>query len=319
MKPINNTEDEWIHCVEDESFVIFSFVMLAIIFFPTVFGNLLIIASIAKFRHLRSNMHILIGNLAVSDLIIGLSIVLHVTRYFHGTLMTNKYYCLGQNALFVISLGTSSFNMLVISIERFLAVRFPLRHKTMFTRKTTYILMIICWSYHSVVAVLPLIGWNDFHDGVTVCDTDLVWEKMYDIILFVGLFVVVVANGIICGYTMKIVLVSNKLIRYESSDSFHSRNRLTNLRRTKMTLVIFGVFAVCWAPYLIISLVLVFTMNPTIRCVRLWCICSGVVNSAVNWLIYGLANRSFRDAFKDVIYCRKMTQISVSVRRAQYS
>lgn len=302
MDTKNNTQFEWINCLKDDDFIIFSYVLFAVIFFPTVFGNVLILASIIRFRQLRSNMHILIGNLAVSDLLIALSIVLQLAGNVRGDLVTNKYLCFSQTAVFVISLGTSSYTMLTISVERFAAVKFPLKHKTMFTRKTTYILIIICWSYHSLFAILPLIGWNNVHDEEIVCDTDLVWTKEYDLLLFGGLLAVVIMNGILCGYMMKIIVKRGKLIQYDHSSSFKNQTIRSHFRRTKMTLIIFGVFAVCWTPYLVVSLVLHFDNQPSVRCGRQWSICLGIINSATNWIIYGLANRNFREAFKAVIW-----------------
>ena len=38
----------WVNCLDEDTFVTFTYVLFAIIFFPTVFGNLLIIVSIVK-------------------------------------------------------------------------------------------------------------------------------------------------------------------------------------------------------------------------------------------------------------------------------
>lgn len=302
----NGTELGWVNCLDNDSFIIFSYVFFALIFFPTAFGNMLIIASILKFRHLRSNMHILIGNLAVSDLLIAVSIILQIVGNFQKELVTNKYFCLGQNAVFVISLGTSSYNMLTISIERFMAVRFPLKHRLMFTRRTCHLLIFFCWSYHSLFALLPVIGWNNIDKEVLICDTDLVWTKEYDTLLFGGLLMIVIVNGVLCGFMIRIITQRGKIIRYDTPNSLRTQNILRHLRRTKMTLIIFGIFALSWTPYLIVSSVLVFDNRPAIRCSRQWCICLGVCNSAINWIIYGLANKSFREAFKAVLCCRHL-------------
>lgn len=311
---IENTE-AWIHCVEDRAFIIFSYVLFAVIWFPTVFGNLLIIVSIAKFRHLRSNMHILIGNLAISDLLIGVSIILQVISNFAKDLAVDKYFCLGQNAVFVMSLGTSSLNLLAISIERFVAVKYPLKHRLKFTRNTTKTLICVCWGYYTVVAWLPLMGWNDFKGDVPICDTDLVWTKAYDVVIFGGLLIILAVNGVLVGFVIKIISANSHSLRYIPSSSFRILNAMGNLRRTKMMLIVFGVFGLCWAPYLIVSLEMVFYDKPEVRCARQWCTCTGIVNSALNWIIYGLANRNFREAFQAVLKRQTIVQLRGSVKR----
>ena len=307
----------WQDCSDEEAFLYFSYVLFAVIFLPTVFGNLLIIISIAKFRHLRSNMHILIGNLAVSDLLIAISIVFQVIAKFQHHLSTDKYFCLGQSSVFVVSLGTSSFNLLTMSVERFTAITFPLRHKALFTRRTTYILIVTSWVYHILLAAIPIMGWNNYSDDITICDTDLVWTKGYDIFLFGGLLVVVICNGVLCGFVIRTIIRASELGRYSTStSSINSQNISTNFRRTKMTMIVFGVFAVCWFPYLVVSIILVFKDQPAIRCARQWCTCLGVINSALNWIIYGLANQSFRQAFIAVLKRKTLFQIRGSVRQS---
>lgn len=313
---VSNKSAEWQDCSDEETFLYFSYVFFAVIFLPTVFGNVLIITSICKFRHLRSNMHILIGNLAVSDLLIAVSIIFQVIGNFQKPLVTNKYYCLGQSAVFVISLGTSSYNLFTMSVERFTAITFPLRHKAWFTRRTTYILIVTCWVYHIVLAAVPAMGWNNYKENLEVCDTDLVWHKSYDILLFGGLFIVLVCNGILCVFVIRTIVRTNELGRYSTSTaSINSQNMSTNFRRTKMTMIVFGVFALCWFPYIVVSIVLVFKNTPTIRCARQWCTCLGVINSALNWIIYGLANESFRNAFVAILKRKTLLQIRGSVRR----
>ena len=312
----NTTINKWQDCSDDKAFLYFSYALFAIILLPTVFGNLLIIVSIAKFRHLRSNMHILIGNLAVSDLLIAVSIILQVIGNFQKHLPSNKYFCLGLSAIFVISLGTSSYNLLAMSIERFTAITFPLRHKAIFTRRATYIVIVTCWLYYAVFAAIPIMGWNNYNADLPICDTDLVWTKGYDILLFGGLLVVVICNGILCGFVIRIIVRTSELGRYSSStSSINSQHLSSNFRRTKMTMIVFGVFALCWFPYLVISVILVFKDTHSIRCARQWCTCLGVINSALNWIIYGLANESFRQAFVAVLKRKTLVQIRGSVRR----
>ena len=62
---------EWENCMDNQAFVYFSYPLFPVIFIPTLLENTLILISVIKFRHLRSNMHILIGKLAVPDLPIG--------------------------------------------------------------------------------------------------------------------------------------------------------------------------------------------------------------------------------------------------------
>ena len=82
----------------------------AVMFLPTVFGNILILLSIVRFRRLRTKIHILIGHLAVNDLLVGATLLPLETigDSFHYD--QEKYYCLIKLSFFsLIMYGTVNY------------------------------------------------------------------------------------------------------------------------------------------------------------------------------------------------------------------
>lgn len=67
--------------------------------------------------------------------------------------------------------------------------------------------------------------------------------------------------------------------------------------------VVFGTFLLCWLPYCCIAVVTTFRDNPTTLYIRGYTHISGLLNSALNWMIYGFRNNNFRKAFKLIINC----------------
>ncbi|XP_052768089.1 alpha-1A adrenergic receptor-like [Mya arenaria] len=115
-------------------------------------------------------MHILIANLAVSDLIVGAVLVpLTLVGDFTGLKERNKYYCLTDISVFVISLGSSCYNLLLISIERFIAIMYPLKSKVILTRRRLITLIVFGWIDVTIVATLPLFGITNYTDGSHSC------------------------------------------------------------------------------------------------------------------------------------------------------
>lgn len=98
----------------------------------------------------------------------------------------------------------------------------------------------------------------------------------------------------------------------ESGSRRSEKNGLKSAKKTtkehKATLMIafvVGTFCICWFPHSIGVFCLVdpkCNFNDSFYVLTTWL---AMLNSAMNSLIYGLMNRSFRRAFKSVIFCER--------------
>ncbi|XP_056245617.1 trace amine-associated receptor 13c-like [Seriola aureovittata] len=123
----------------------FVYVLLSSISLLTSALNLLVIISISHFRQLHSPTNLLILSLAVSDLLVGLllmpvEIFFTEACWFLGELMCALYYV----AVFTIT-SSSVGNMVLISIDRYLAICDPLHYTTRVTLGRTRICVCLCW------------------------------------------------------------------------------------------------------------------------------------------------------------------------------
>lgn len=143
----------------------------------TVFGNLLVIVAIIRYRHLRRTGNYLICSLALTDLIVGL--VLMPLKAFNevvnlGSWKYGRNLCLGWLFIAILCSTASSFHLLFIAIDRFLAINRPhlsskksgdtQKKPVSFLKNHTFqvVLMIIfSWSISFGIALLPLTVWID--------------------------------------------------------------------------------------------------------------------------------------------------------------
>lgn len=287
------------------------FVLIEIvIFLPTIFGNSLILISIALFKRLRTRMNILIANLAVSDLLIGLVMIPYDMCFLHyNYLRSGKYTCLLRHSIEFSFLGASVLNLLVISVERYYAIVKPLKHVRAATTKLLVTMIASSWAVVIAVACLPLVGWNSWATDMP-CDTSLIHTKGYN-----GLVVSILVGSIIANFIMYIQVVRTafsqlKAIKAQSKSAAddtnpHLESKRKNIKKTKLMILVLGVFAICWGPFCITMIfeTLFLESSETLELIKKFFGCFGLLNSGLNWIIYGAKNKTYRKAFKYILRC----------------
>ena len=275
-----------------------------VVIVPTIVGNLLIIMSILKFPKLQSTMNILVANLAIADLIVGALLIPFDFFVDITGINSNKYFCLGKYAIFVLSLGGSCFNLLLISVERFIAVVFPLKKNDYFTRTRIILMITIGWGFSLADSLLPLLGWNGQEGNITTCVPDHVWTNSYD--LFNGWLIITAYILNVTFYAVVMYIAVRKATTELISGNMRVQvNRKKDLKNLKTMILILGLFAICWFPYICMSVVITFDENPHTLFIRRCTLIPGLVNSSLNWLVYGYRNQDFRKAFWILLVCKR--------------
>ena len=268
---------------------------------PTVFGNALLIASVIVFRRLRrSTTYVLVANLALSDILVGLIILpMDITVIVSEWASRHLQFCLWHHCLSGTFMGASVMNLLLMSVDRFSAIRDPLKHRIRFSRKRVLVLISLSWIFISIISFIPLFGWRVNHqENAFICRIDDFETKMYRITSHTIIVISLIINFILFVIVVKLTVRNAKKpisgpIRRFSKDSF---------RHTQVMLLVSGVFAFCWAPYCVVSLTYMHSDN----LLYTNCILAsfGLLNSGLNWVIYGLLNVKFRKAFRKLLKCR---------------
>lgn len=136
--------------------------ILCVITFVTIFGNLLVLVALYRFKKLRSMSNCLIGNLAVSDLLLALSVLPISTTYdllgywVFGEIMCTIWLCID-----VLYCTASIWGLCTIAVDRYTATVYPVWYleKKSPTRALVYIIFV--WMFSIIVSVAPFIGWRE--------------------------------------------------------------------------------------------------------------------------------------------------------------
>ena len=131
-----------------------------------VLGNILTISAILLSKKLSSLIsNYFVFSLAVSDLLVGLSIPYHMLFYIRTHLGDTESTCLLRFVLIAFACASSICNILFIATDRYVAIVYPLHYNRFMTKRAALILITIGWLTSFSMASVPIV-WNEWHEGV---------------------------------------------------------------------------------------------------------------------------------------------------------
>ncbi|XP_054611029.1 alpha-1A adrenergic receptor-like [Dunckerocampus dactyliophorus] len=135
--------------------VLASFITFAIV------GNLLVILSVVCNRHLRIPTNYFIINLAIADLLLSTTVLpVSATQEVLDYWVFGRIFCDIWAAVDVLCCTASIMSLCVISIDRYIGVRYPLQYPVIVTEKRALLAMLGVWILAIVISIGPLLGWK---------------------------------------------------------------------------------------------------------------------------------------------------------------
>ncbi|CAN9501093.1 unnamed protein product [Ophioblennius macclurei] len=131
------------------------FIMFAIV------GNILVILSVVCNRHLRIPTNYFIINLAIADLLLGTTVLpVSATLEVLDRWVFGRIFCDIWAAVDVLCCTASIMSLCVISIDRYIGVRYPLQYPMIVTERRALLAMLGVWILAIVISIGPLLGWK---------------------------------------------------------------------------------------------------------------------------------------------------------------
>ncbi|XP_030601470.1 adenosine receptor A2b [Archocentrus centrarchus] len=321
----------------------FYIVIEVVIAILSVFGNVLVCWAVAINTTLKNATNYFLVSLAVADILVGclaipfaITISIGINLDFYGCLFL---------ACFVLVLTQSSiFSLLAIAIDRYLAVKIPLRYKELMTGKTAREIIAILWILSFIIGLIPFFGWNLKYDrcrnsSVTnttntsltagtardlphSCKLTCFFESVVDMhyMVYFNFFVCVLLPLLIMlGIYLNIFNVARKQLRQielkcvGNGDSQNHGLLQKEIRAAKSLSIIVGLFAICWLPVHILNCFTLFYKKLDLEVVMYVAIILSHANSAVNPIIYAYRIRDFRVTFRKILSpfsCKKEKSLS---------
>ncbi|XP_051551059.1 adenosine receptor A2b-like isoform X1 [Myxocyprinus asiaticus] len=301
----------------------------------SIVGNVLVCWAVAINSTLKNATNYFLVSLAVADILVGCLAIPFAITISIG-LESDFYGCLFLACFVLVLTQSSIFSLLAVAIDRYLAVKIPLRYKELVTGKRAREIIAILWILSFIIGLIPFVGWNkryiscsrnesnslqstntsnaaEMETGfLRSCCLECLFENVVDMsymVYFNFYGCVLPPLLIMLGIYVKIFTVARKQLRQielkcsvSNGENHHHGLLQREIRAAKSLSIIVGLFALCWLPVHILNcLTLFYSHLKKPGFIMNIAIILSHANSAVNPIIYAYRIQEFRVTFRKIL------------------
>ena len=280
--------------------------------------NILAVLAILKIRGPLSSHYRFILSLAVSDILVGTSVILHILNkcvnptYYPGVgpenaRLISRCTFMVIKALNTTALNSTLLNLMGMAIDHFLAIVKPLHYPTLMNKQRASLIISLFWT------TAILCGFSDFMSGYPKYPR---FAHRYNYCEFIYLTkyqdeYTVFAIALLCAIIMIISYfkIVNVISRRHHGMEMHQDSAVRNKKAVITTLLILGTFVVCWLPMCLFQMVLIIQVKIDPTPIEKW----WHILSKADMYLYDLL---MLNAICDpIIYAVRMREIRLGYRR----
>ena len=293
------------------SSVRFSFALIFIV--ASLLGNALVIYAIYRFHRLRSPSNLIILNLSVADVLFTL-ISTPIDAWSQNKESVDVVACFITGVPSYLFCLVSIYTLVFVSIERFMATNLPVRHRLVFSTKLIQIGVSIIWILSGFLCGLPFsISRYVYVKEYFHCMVDWSANLACTIIFFILVYCFPVLTLTFCNaFVLRAARIGQRSRATASlSNSGNSQSSVPKLRFTRerrasfCIIVIVATFVICWTPYAIGALLVSLGNSNLPKKFMSAAVLLTIGNASLNPVIYGVMNRNYREAFRNILCPRK--------------
>uniref|UniRef100_A0A3Q3QEG4 G-protein coupled receptors family 1 profile domain-containing protein n=1 Tax=Monopterus albus TaxID=43700 RepID=A0A3Q3QEG4_MONAL len=282
------------------------YILVYIVSLLTTFLNLLVIISVSHFKQLHTPTNLLILSLAVSDSLLGLLLLFQIIHidgcWFLGDLVCALYHYVAY-----IASASSIGVMVLICVDRYVAICDPLQYSTKVTQRRVKICLCLCWIcsviFHSLILMDILEQPGRYKSCLGECTfvfnhISKVLNATFSFIAPITVVVVLYTRVFVVAVSQARALRSHiAVVTLQGSVKVSAKKSEIKAARTLGIVVL--TFIICFCPYHIISLTghnnLLSGSSGT------YIVCFYNFNACLNPVIYALFYPWFRKSVKLIV------------------
>ncbi|KAF8782276.1 allatostatin-A receptor-like [Argiope bruennichi] len=288
-------------------------ILFGIIVIVGLIGNTLVVIVVACNPQMRSTTNVLIINLAVADLLfIMFCVPFTAFDYALPYWPFGDIWCRVVQYLVIVCAYASIYTLVLMSLDRFLAVVHPITSMSIRTVQNACIAIGVMWA----VIVLACIPALQSHGQIyytyqnieySVCmflSTEGYNYAAYQICFFLSSYIVPLS----LIFVLYVLMLKRLWFGVAPGGRVSAESLKSKKRVTRMVVIVVVIFAVCWCPIqivLVLKSVNSYGITPIRIVIQISAHILAYMNSCVNPILYAFLSDNFRKAFHKVIACHK--------------
>ena len=246
----------------------------------------------------------LIGSLSVADLCVGMCDIITIVINF-----LEKRECISLIEQFFSAellrrypLYTSVIHLIVIAIDKLVAVVLPLRYESLMTKKMLIVLITFAWAFPFFFLFIKLLSGRN--GPLTECGevySTVMADTVPDLFIYFSILTMMIGiHGIILKEARQ---QSRKIANMETMAGNKATKPAT--KANKCVIIILGSFSALYFPFAVLNILAVSNnyfpvLFKVLQSIGLQ---SMLLNSLVNIFIYAVWLKDFRKAYKMLFHC----------------
>lgn len=272
---------------------------------PTILLNALVILAVVSRCRLRTNSNKLVAWLAGTDFISGLVVQPIGIAVELKRILSDGPFCTSEKASWVVSLGSGFItlgNLALISIDRYVSIKHPLRYRTIITKKRVQTGLLLVWAIGILVTI------QEITLAVKDSGTELylLYIKAKDVILAIvgsiGIAVIIYTYCYIFSETRR----QNKRVQAEQLSQEEAKRAKKEKKAANTLTMILGSLVLTYIPVIIVTASSDDIIEPHVMSVLWsWVATFNYLASLSNPIIFFLRMKKLRHAVLEILHYRQ--------------
>ncbi|XP_043935175.1 melatonin receptor type 1A-like [Protopterus annectens] len=270
-----------------------------------IIGNILVVMSVLQNKKLRNAGNMFVISLSAADITGAVyPYPLLIRSILQNQWQFGETQCQISSFIHALGLHASAYNIMVIAINRWCCICHGRNYGKIFSMKNSFYYILLIWII-SLISLLAthFMGAIQYNPQVYMCTLLVTANEALTVVLSVFHFILPVTIVILCYVNIWIMVICVKYrIKKDNKQTISS----TDMKNFLTMFAVFVLFAICWAPFSIPALIVVFSPPGKAPNFPDWLFVIGFFttcfNSCLNGIVYGVFNKNFRQEYKRILW-----------------